>query len=216
MKVWRVWPLLLIGMSGCELDLSGLGDDCAVSRELSDHAQVSDADLVEIVADAGDVRVQGRAGLSEVRVFARACARNRFALEDIELVVQNTGSTVRVLGLVPGGNSARGRLDLIIEVPDWMLVEIDDESGDINVEAVAGADIFDGSGDIRVENIWGDVFVDDASGDVRILDTAGNVWVGDGSGDIVVEDVLGDLTVEFDSSGSIRYRNIRGQINLPH
>ena len=215
MKVWRVWPVLMVGVSACDLDLSGLDSDCDVTEEWSDFLVVEGADRVHVVAAAGDLRVQGRAQLSEVRVRAQACAAHRSDLDDIELVLQRTGSQVNVIGLVPGAGSGHGRLHLVVEVPDWMLIEIADESGDIDLENVAGADVVDGSGDIRIENVWGDVFVDDASGDVRILQTAGDVWIGDGSGDIVVEDVLGDLTVQYDGSGAIRYRNVRGRVSLP-
>jgi len=194
MKRSRVWLLCLLPVAGCDLDLTGIGFDCDFDRDLFEASSVAGADRVRVVAEAGDLRVEGVAGLNEVRVRGRACAQDARDLDDVDLVVQRSGSTVRVISLVaPSG----GRLDLIVEVPDWMLVEVDDESGDLDVANVVGVSIFDGSGDITVEDIAGDVDINDGSGDIR------------------VENVLGDLRVDFDSSGRIDYRNVRGRILIP-
>ena len=60
-----------------------------------------------------------------------------------------------------------------------------------------------------------DVEIIDGSGNIYVYNVDGSVDIDDGSGDIEVEDVGGDLWVRYDESGSIRYRNIRGIVDIP-
>jgi hypothetical protein len=197
MKRWSVGLLSVLFVTACDLDLTDLNVACNFDADVADWTGVTGADRVRVIAGAGDLRVRGRPGLSEVRVRGHACAEDRFDLDQIDLDLQRVGSTVRLLSLVPAGRSVGARLDLTVEVPDWMLVEIDHESGDVEVEAVSGVAVIDDSGWIRIEDIFGDVYVEDGSGDIEAFD------------------VLGDFTVAFDRSGTIRYRNVSGRVSVP-
>ena len=230
---WKVWPLALVTFAAC--DLGDLDVDCDFDRDLSEFIGVTGTDRLTVDAEQGDLRVEGRPGLNQVRVRGVACAEDLDDLDDVALIVQRSGSSIRVFGLVPSGQSLNARLDLFIEVPDWMLVDIDHDSGDIEVDNVSGliitddsgnihiqdvfgdVDVRDGSGLVWVRNVEGDVFLLDDSGDIDVRDVAGSVRVEeDGSGDIFVSDVGGNFTVEFDGSGNIVFRNVRGVVTIPN
>lgn len=198
--------LLPIVLAGCD-DLTGV-DRCDVERDFADFADAGNASAVLIDSEAGDLEVIGRVGLDEVRVRGVGCARDRFDLDEIELVVQRSGSTVRVLGLVPSGANVNARLDLVIEVPDWMLVDIVDESGDIDVVNVGAVVISDDSGDILLEDIGGDVDVTDDSGELWLRNILGDVYIWDDSGGADVRGVNGTVLVDHDGSGHLFIRDV--------
>ena len=85
--VW-VAPLLL---AGCDLDITGLGS-CRYDRDFSEVASVSGVDVVRVIAEAGDLRVVGRAGANDVRVYGTACADDARDLDDVEVIVQRVGT----------------------------------------------------------------------------------------------------------------------------
>ena len=204
MKISRLWLLCTLPLAGCE-DLMGLGSQCDFDRDLFEASSVSGTDRVRVIAEAGALHVEGVPGLSEVRVRGRACARQVRDLDDIDLVVQRVGSVVRVTSFV---GPVDARLDLILEVPDWMLAEIEDGTGDLTVENVAGVSVIDNSGNIVVEDISGDVDIDDGSGDLRVRNIDGYLLLSDDSGNIDVAGVGGSVLVDVDDSGDMRIRDI--------
>lgn len=66
----------------------------------------------------------------------------------------------------------------------------------IEVPADFEVEIYDTSGDIEIDNVYA-------------------VYIEDGSGDIDVEDIDTDFIVRYDTSGTIRHRNVGGLIQLP-
>ena len=203
-------PILI---AGCDLDLTNLS--CDEERFFDERVEIGTADLVRVVGEQGDLRVIGRANLDEIRVRGTGCANDRRDLDEIDLVVQRSNGIVRVLALVPSGSGINAYLDLEVEVPDWMLVEVDDQSGDVEIRNVSGVLLIDESGHVDISDIWGDVEVDDQSGDLEIRAVDGSVWIWDESGDILVDGVAGDLTVERDSSGRLVFRNVDGRVFVP-
>ncbi|HSL72646.1 MAG TPA: hypothetical protein VK864_20515 [Longimicrobiales bacterium] len=212
MKRYLVW-LLPLALAGCDLDLTGLGS-CEYDREFDDWLGVSGTDNVRVIAEAGDLRVQGRRGLTQVRVHARVCAEDLSDLDDAEVIIERVGSTISVLSLAPGRSVSRGRVDLWLEVPDWMLVGVDHEAGDIEVVDVAGASIYDDSGDIRLDRILGDVEINDGSGDLWLDEIAGDVWLFDESGSIDVREVSGGVEVAVDGSGDLWIRDVDDDVYI--
>jgi hypothetical protein len=111
-------------------------------------------------------------------------------------------------------NQGSVRIDLIVEVPEKIDIEIDDGSGFIEIKKISG-DLYidDGSGDIDIEKIDGNVEVDDGSGDIDIEKIDGNVEVDDGSGEIDIEDVIGNIYID-DGSGRITVVEIDGNVRV--
>lgn len=200
----------------------------------------SGATVVKIDARAGLLRVTGRADISEVRVRGTARASSKSLLADIKLEAERHGDEVTVRAVMPDRDDCCGwnreaLLDLIIEIPAKLAVDIDDTSGDLTVESVAAkVRIDDSSGNIRVRDsgdVWirdtsggidvrgvkGSVDIDeDSSGEIEVYDVTGSVHVGrDSSGSIDVSRVGGDFVVDRDGSGSIDYDDVKGKVDIP-
>jgi hypothetical protein len=200
----------------------------------------SGATSITIDARAGQLRVTGRTDLTEVRVRGTALASSQDLLDDIKLEAVRNGNTVEVRAVMPDSRgwsrNYEALLDLVVEVPAALALEIDDSSGDIVVESVAGRiRIEDSSGDIRVRDAGADVWIsdssggievrgakgsvdidEDSSGEIEIADVTGSVHVGrDSSGSIDVSRVGGDFVVERDGSGSIDYDGVKGKVDIP-
>ena len=212
MKKQLVWLLAAPLVAGCDLDVNGLGG-CRYEENFSDQVSAIGMSTLRVAAGDGELRTQGRPGLSSVRVFATACSSSSRTVDDIDFQLYRNGSTVELETDIPYSDNAH--LDLVIEVPEEMAATIYHEDGDITVNDIDYVYIEDGYGNIDIRNIFFDVEILDESGHIDVTDVGGTVEIEDGSGDIDVEDVGGDLIVWYDGSGSIRYRNISGLVRLP-
>jgi hypothetical protein len=106
------------------------------------------------------------------------------------------------------GDHPRTRIDLTVKVPHRIDLKIDDGSGKIMIENIAGSvRLDDGSGETAIRGIDGDVRIDDGSGELHVSDIGGDVRIDDGSGKIVVSDVRGTVRVD-DGSGSIQISGV--------
>jgi DUF4097 and DUF4098 domain-containing protein YvlB len=176
------------------------------------------ATLVRVEARAGSLRVEGRPGLTEVRVTGVARANDRDYLEDIRLVTERAGDEVRVRVEIPDATGFFGRmqrtLDLTVEVPEGIAAHVDDSSGEAEIRGVGALRVEDSSGELTIEDVRGDLRVTDSSGGISVARVAGSVWVSDSSGEVRIRDVRRDVTVEEDSSGEIDVRDVRGSVRV--
>lgn len=186
--------LAVVPLAACDLDLSSF--DCEESRRFSDEISATGINALLVDDLEGDLRIEGRSGINEVRVRATACSNDRRTADDIDFRLYREDGEIRVISEVPGYD--RSRLDLIIEVPVDFDVAVFDTDGHMDIEDVFSVWIADGSGHIDVNGIENDVTIDE-----------------DGSGDIDVRDVGGDFYVRYDGSGRIDYSNVRGYVDLP-
>lgn len=207
---------VVVAVSAVTLLLAGpaWAQRCEHSRDVDETVDAAGAVEALLVSGAGDLRVQGVEGITEVRVRGRMCASDPDRLEDMEVRARRSGDRVEVIAETDGGGWRRGRgdharIDLEVEVPATLALDVEDGSGDLTIRDVAAARIDDGSGNIDVAAIAGDLEIDDGSGDIDVRG-AGSVRVDDGSGGIDVEDVRGDVVVEEDGSGSIEVRRVGG------
>ncbi|MEW5930519.1 MAG: hypothetical protein AB1941_23920 [Gemmatimonadota bacterium] len=174
------------------------------------------ATRVRVDAGAGSLRIEGRSGLREVRIRGVARASDRKYLDAMRLVADRSGSEVRVAVEIPEVRAFFGRaqrvLDLVIEVPEGMAVDVDDSSGEAEIHRVGALRVRDSSGELRIEDVRGDLDVTDSSGNVSIARVAGGVRVTDSSGELRIRDVRGGVVVDEDSSGEIDVRDVRGDV----
>lgn len=212
MKKHLVWLLAVPLLAGCDLDLTDL-ESCEYDETWTESINASGITTLRVLADAGELRVEGRTGINSIRVRATACSSDRNALDDIDFDMFANGSTVDLESFAPGRNNSH--IDLVVEVPLDMAVAIFHDAGDIFVRDVDYVFIDDESGNIDIDNILFDVDIEDESGHIDVMHVDGDVTIEDGSGDIDVDDVFGDLIVLFDTSGQIRYRNVQGRVDLP-
>jgi hypothetical protein len=214
----------------------GHSDGCeyALDREVSISA--SAAQLLRLSAGAGDLRVEGREGLNEVRAVGRACASDESFLDDLTLTIEQVSGEIVLTAHYPESRNWTGnrtaKIDLVVEMPLGMSADIDDSSGSMDVRGsgalniddssgsilVRGAsgsvDIDDSSGGVEVIDVAGDVRVDDGSGGIEIRDVQGSVYLEDGSGSIFVEGVGQNVVVDNDGSGSINVQNVLGDFSV--
>jgi hypothetical protein len=208
-------------------------------RNLSLPAQ--GVDKLEINCGAGFLKVQGADGVSTIEVKAEIYARG-IAEEDMKGFIEDhvrlsldkrDGRAVLVSRVEDHSffRSHEARIDLTVTVPKKMDLNVDDGSGSIEVGNLAG-DVYieDGSGGLRVESVEGDLEIDDGSGEIEVRGVTGSVVIDDGSGSITVTDVGGSVTIDDGSgsidvdgvgkdlilketgSGSLHFRNVKGQV----
>ena len=202
------------------------------------------ATSARIEAGAGSLRIEGRQGISSVKVRGTARSSRRGDLDDIKLIAERRGSEVFIKVDIPDGSREGWRifngnlqamaLDLVIEVPVTLALDVDDGSGDVEILNTGSVELEDGSGNLEIRGTTGNVRVNDGSGGIILDGIDGNVRVSDGSGEIrgrnitgdfiVDEDgsgsidvdrVAGDFVVDNDGSGSIRYDTVKGKVDIP-
>ncbi len=184
------------------------GFDCSRSDDRQATIDTSGASEIRVITEAGSLKITGHEDRGEVRASGTACASSRSRLEAIELLTRRDGDTV-VIETV----TARGRLDLTLEVPAHLPVVVEDTSGSIAISEVAALSLDDGSGSIKVELVRGDVSVTDVSGSLDVERVGGTVTVEeDGSGSVEIDNVDGDVVVKEDGSGSIRITDVAGDV----
>ncbi|MEM7202516.1 MAG: hypothetical protein AAF628_19750 [Planctomycetota bacterium] len=161
--------------------------------------------LFEPVQQTADAAVEGQ---HHRRVSAASLALHMGARGQVGL-----GRLHRRVRRVVGQEQEPQKLDLTVELPGSLPVEIEDSSGSIVVRDVGAVAVADGSGSVEILGVAGDVRVTDGSGSISIDEVGGSVFIeSDGSGSIDVTDVDGDLVVGPDGSGSFNFTRVRGQV----
>lgn len=174
------------------------------------------ATRVRVDALAGSLRIEGRAGLREVRIRGVARANDRKYLDAMRLTADRSGGEVRVAVEIPEVRGFFGRVqrvvDLVIEVPEGMAMDVEDSSGETVVRRVGALRLRDSSGELTIEDVRGDLDVTDSSGGITIAQVAGGVRVTDSSGELSIRDVRRDVVVDEDSSGEIDVVGVGGDV----
>ncbi|HJS21834.1 MAG TPA: DUF4097 family beta strand repeat-containing protein [Steroidobacteraceae bacterium] len=206
-----------LALAGCHVSFAS---DCKVTAERSGQHAVAGAKRIAITARAGDLEVQGRKGATQVNARGKACASEQRLLDLIRIELRLEGDVLKVNALMPditaddAPDDARATLDLTLEVPDHLPIEVVDSSGDAKIDSLAGLQMTDSSGDLRISRIAGEVDVRDSSGDLWIDEVGKNVRLQDSSGDVSVEDVHGDVEVEADGSGSLVFERVDRNVTV--
>jgi hypothetical protein len=189
--------------------------DCAHERKLETTLDLADAQSLTVRAAAGDLVVNGRPGLTEAHIRGKLCASEEEWLDEARIDTEG-GRNAAVYVTLPdsSGWSLMGSryiyMDLEIDVPEDLALDISDSSGDIEIEGTGPLEVSDSSGDIDIERIGGGVVLEDSSGDIELEDIEGDVLVRrDSSGGIYGRGIEGSVRVERDSSGEIDFRDVR-------
>lgn len=258
MKILAAVPIALIAVTPLTVPIASrsgpIQDRCEERRELRGELDPVELTGVLVQARSGSLEVRGD-GEGRIRVDAVVCASERDAADAASLVVERRRDAAWIAAELPevrGWGNHYVRMDLVIHMPAGLPADIRDSSGSTRVSGIAGVRIDDGSGSIEIEEVAGPVEVHDRSGDIRIrevgsveledgsggirmtgvrgsvhilddgsgeivvLDVTGDVLIDDdGSGSIRVEQVGGDFVVGDDGSGSIHYRDVAGRVQIP-
>ncbi len=192
--------------AGCEIPLAGF--TCFVTGDRQASMATSGVTEIRVIARAGSLEIAGHPNLGEVRASGTACANSQAHLDDVQLLTRRDGDIVVVETV-----TEQGRLDLSLEVPAALPLVVEDASGSTVVSDVAALDLDDRSGSIRIEQVAGHVSVTDRSGSLNIEQVGGSVTIAeDGSGSIEIGTVAGDVLVGDDGSGSIRITDVTGDV----
>lgn len=190
--------------------------DCSHTAARNAKIDANGVRAVVIHAGAGDLTVRGIASVSGIEARGEACAGSQERLDAIRIEVRRDGDTVHVATVIPEHESFMnfGKIDLTVELPARLDIDLKDSSGDLSLTGVASARIEDSSGDQSIRDIAGNVVVQDSSGEIDIKSIRGNVEVSDSSGDVRIVEVTGDVRIPVDSSGGLVMRSIHGQVHI--
>lgn len=212
----------LIALLACAFPLCALADDdCRYRADRSAEASVDGISRIAVVAGAGELKIEGVSERRNVQITGVACAARESALEHLQVDVERDGDVLKIttrhpsFGLAPGRWFAdSSRIDLSIQVPVGMALDVQDGSGALRVLNVGALTIRDDSGPLHVEHIRGDVQITDGSGEITIVDIQGPVRVSDGSGEIAIEKIMGEVAIVNDGSGAIRIADVEGSVTI--
>jgi hypothetical protein len=215
-------------------------DDYRYSAPRSATVSTAGVRQVRVEAGAGFLRIEGKAGLTEIRATGTAHASSQEILERIKLTVVKNGDIITVKTEFPDEDcgwrdSCSRALDLTVELPASMAMDVSDGSGELEIQNVGALEVNDGSGGIHLKDIRGDVRISDGSGEIVARNITGNLSIDtDGSGGIEAYDVTGSFIVKNDGSGeihasgvgrdfevdrkgsgSISYSDVKGRVDIP-
>jgi hypothetical protein len=198
--------------------------DCAFRADRSLDIDPKGLSLLKLDTGAGDLVVEGVAGLSKIELRGKACASSQELLDNTQFTQQVEGATAMAATKIPDlgdnwslfGAGTYAYIDVHVRMPSGVKLDLRDSSGDLEVSGLTnGLDLKDSSGDIKLRDIVGAVNVTDTSGDIEVKGIGGDFTVlSDSSGDINVDDVKGSAVVQEDSSGDITLRHVGGDARV--
>lgn len=208
---------VLLGIAMLALAGPALADDCRHTASRDARVAAGGITTVAIRVGAGSLTVVGGSG--EIRAHGTACASSASILDEIGIETSRRGDRVLIEAKMPTSTSSwfggiTSRLDLRVDVPAGVRVEIADGSGSIEVTGVAAVRIDDGSGEIDVRDVAGIVDIEDGSGSIFVRNVGGPVRIEDGSGSIEIRSVRTDVVIEEDGSGSIEIVGVTGNVTV--
>jgi len=205
----RFWAIVLAALLIYQFSGNVSADNCKYEKTIEKKLNLDDSESLTVTAAAGDLEIVGVPGSREAVIRGRVCASKEAWLAQTDIFTQ-AGKNAEISADMAdtGDNWSFGNtyllLDMHIEVPDSLPLDVRDSSGDMRLNSVAEVKIRDSSGDIEVEDARGAVSVNDSSGDIDITGADGDVTIeSDSSGDIAAVDITGSVRVVSDSSGDI-------------
>jgi len=196
--------------------------ECEYERQFEETLSLSGSDVLFIVAGAGDLDIRGDSGGNEARVRGKVCASKEEWVNEATMKMTR-GEQAEIAVVIPdvdwnwsaGGNGRYVYIDLNIDVPSDIELNVKDSSGDLKAYRTGPISVKDSSGDIDLDDIQGSVFVEDSSGDIELIDINGDVTIGhDSSGDMYGRGIQGSVLVAKDSSGDIRFKDVRDDFTV--
>lgn len=230
----RFWSVLLVCLLAYQFSITASASGCKYEKDIDLTLDLTSSEVLSISAAAGDLEVIGVAGTNEAMIHGKVCVSKESWLQqsNINTLSANRAQISVDLPKISGswslfGMSSYASMDLHIEVPQDLAIDVKDSSGDIRLKNIAAVQIVDSSGDIELDNGHGPVHIRDSSGDIEVIQVQGDVTINtDSSGDIEIKDITGMVLVEQDSSGDIRVARVTsnviiesdssGDINVSH
>jgi hypothetical protein len=190
-------------------------DDCDYERKIAKTLDLSSSEALTIIAVAGTLTIKGNSGSDEAVIKGIVCASKEDWLDESDIEISD-GDLAKIEAEVPDVDSGwsfigkrYARIDLEIQVPDHITLDVVDSSGSMHIDGVGALTVNDSSGSITIENTNGDLSLKDSSGSIKVNGIDGDLTVvSDSSGSIQGTDISGSVLVKKDSSGSIRFAEV--------
>lgn len=214
-----ILPLLSLSLAltGCRVDFA---PDCSKTAQRQARIELDGVRRIVLDAGAGELRVTGRADTTVLEAEGTACASSEARLEDVQIFHEKRGDVLHLWTdrsqqpeIRIGWVDDTSRLDLTVQVPSNLPIDIEDGSGDALIKSVSTLRLEDGSGELDLADLRGDVTIDDGSGSLIVVGVDGKVTVEDGSGEVEITGVKNDVTVE-DGSGDVTIHQIGGAVEI--
>lgn len=212
---------LLLAFSLLALSFGAPAQSCEVRADRSVEGSVDGVKRLIVRAGAGELVVEGIAGRRSVSASGVACGRNDRQVERLQLRIGREGDALILTTQIPEGGfnpfnwfAGDGWIDLTVNVPAGMPIDIEDSSGSADISKVGSTRITDSSGELNIDTIRGDLIVGDGSGDIVIRNVHGMVRLADASGEVAIAEVTGDVIVTNDGSGDIQISDVRGSVTI--
>ncbi len=181
---------------------------------------------IEFDCGAGDLRIQGKEGLKEIKVQASIVVigekRNKLDAtikKRVRLSLTRRGSkavlTSKIKGFVFKLFRRRTLLvHLDVTLPQQLFLDIEDRSGLVKIDNYSGdIKMEDGSGHIEIATVTGNLRIVDGSGSIKINNVDGDVETSDGSGSMDLKKINGNVTIA-DGSGNVYIDGVEKNVNL--
>jgi len=213
----RFWALVLAALLLFQISSEASAESCKYEKIIDKTLDVSTSELLAISTGAGDLEIVGGSGSGQAVIHGRVCASKEAWLEQSEITT-TTGKHAEIMVSLPDSSgswtsfgSSYVWMDLHIEVPQDLALDVKDSSGDMLLKNIAAVEIKDSSGDIEVVSARGTISISDSSGDIEIEGSEGDLTIeSDSSGDIDATDIMGSVLVKSDSSGDIEVSDVSG------
>lgn len=205
-----------VPLTGCTINVNaaGMPDLDHQQRELVLESQ----DIQELIAEtgAGSLEIIGVEGLSQIKLVADIYS-NKDSHDDskVILTLEKKANKAQLKADVEqeSFNNYSLYIDLKLQVPMALALDIDDGSGAIYIKGMtANIKVKDGSGELIIHG-GNDVSIDDGSGAIEVTQLNGNLAITDGSGAITVTDIKGNITID-DGSGEIAVANVQNTVSI--
>ena len=209
--------LLLLALTLATAPAGAWDLGCKFTADRKASADSAGVQRVEVFARDGDLTLRPAAG-SAVVASGKACASNEQYLEQTQVHLRRQGNVLQVVVQVPDEMKGIGllytSLDLTVEVPVSLPVQVTDSSGDVDIDGARVVRVTDSSGDIEARGLPADIEIDDSSGDIVVQGAREVLVQSDSSGDIVLEKISSSVRIESDSSGDLTIAGVGGSVEV--
>ena len=211
----RFWAVALAALLIIQFSTKVYAENCKYEKSIDKTLDVSNSENLTISATAGELDIIGVAGTGQAVIRGRVCASKESWLEESEIFTTE-GKEAKISAKLPNEDggwisqlNSYARMDLKIEVPYDLALDVNDSSGDLFLKNIAAVQVKDSSGDIEIESARGSISIIDSSGDIEVDKAEGDLTiVSDSSGDIDANEIYGTVLVMKDSSGDIKVSNV--------
>lgn len=191
---------------------------CTDTGERNHTVDASDIRVLRLETGTGILRLRGSDEIDEVRVSARACSRDPEMLDDIDFRFETDGDVLTLTDRLPEGanhpEAMFARLDLMLNVPSDLIIEVSDRREPLEIANVAGLKVDSGRGEVTISGVTGDAEVRTGRGDLRIENIGGNLTLSRDFGEMIVQNVRGDVVIEWAGRGNSSISNVGGSLRV--